>query len=82
MPSMDFLILTAQEKAEAEALNTEVFGVSADEMTSGPLAGGFIIPRRVVSDPLYIEHAPDLVAYLSTKPHAIMDLEEIFAPPE
>ncbi len=55
----------------------------ADNFDGGavvPLAGKFVANKRIVDDPDYQAHAPDLVAFLLTLPWAMLEGETIFAP--
>lgn len=46
------------------------------------LTGKFVANKRMVDDPDYLLHAPDLVTYLKTLPWCMLESETIFAPPE
>ena len=45
------------------------------------LVGKFVAPVRIVNDPAYLAHVPDMVAFLLTLPSALLENETIFLPP-
>lgn len=46
------------------------------------LVGQYVAPVRIVNDPEYLPHVPDMVAYLLTMPAALLENETIFLPAE
>lgn len=49
---------------------------------SVPLVGMLVAPKRIITDPDYLNYCPDLCTYLETLPWCILENETIFAPPE
>lgn len=44
------------------------------------LLGQYVAPVRIVNDPEYLAHVPDMVAFLLTLPSALLENETIFVP--
>lgn len=63
-------------------------GLNLNDQASGyavgaavTLAGNYVCPSAILSDPQALRYNPDLVAYLQDKPFAALDTDQIFAPP-
>lgn len=61
-------------------LNENADGVNAGAPVV--LSGKYVAPVRIINDPEYIAHVPDMIAYLSDLPWALLENETIFLPPE
>jgi len=80
-----YLILTTQEKNDAEALNDisaavegqEVTNALANNLGEGTLVGKWVIPARIMNDPLYTRW----LTMVASLPIRILDSETLFAPP-
>lgn len=59
-------------------INPDADGFDGGDVVT--LAGNYVAPKRIVDDPDYIAHAPDMVAMLLTLPWAMLETETIFAP--
>lgn len=59
-------------------LNDNATGVAAGEAVT--LTGKYILPKRIVDDPLYQARCPDLITFLLTLPWCSVEPETIFAP--
>lgn len=65
-------------------------GINTNELADGynvgdpiTLTGGkYVAPVRIVNDPEYLMHVPDMIEYLLTLPAAILENETIFLPYE
>jgi hypothetical protein len=60
-------------------LNDNADGIAAGETVS--LTGKYILPKRIVDDPLYQANCPNLITFLLTIPWCTLEPETIFAPP-
>lgn len=60
-------------------LNDNATGIAAGETVT--LTGKFILPKRIVDDPLYQQWCPNLITFLLTLPWCSVEPETIFAPP-
>lgn len=45
-----------------------------------PLVGQYVAPVRIVNDPQYLLHVPDMVAFILELPAALLENETIFLP--
>lgn len=88
MTTQAFILLDAQQKADAEALNDtpgsggvavearEIENPLSNNLGLGTLVGLFVIPARILNDPLYVRWVPSLGAL----PIHVMDSDTLFAP--
>lgn len=60
-------------------LNDNATGISAGATVT--LTGGYILPKRIVDNPLYQDNCPNLLTFLLTLPWCSLEDETIFAPP-
>ncbi len=47
-----------------------------------PLTGCYLVGYQLLSDPDYIQHVPDMIAFMLTIPICELDPEVVFLPPE
>lgn len=59
-------------------LNDNATGIAAGAVVT--LTGKYILPKKIVDDPLYITHCPALITFLLTLPWCSVEPETIFAP--
>jgi hypothetical protein len=59
-------------------LNDNAAGIAAGSVVS--LTGKYILPKKIVDDPLYVANCPALIAFLLTLPWCSVEPETIFAP--
>lgn len=79
-----FIVLTAEQKTSAEALNTEDVAVMAQAINNtlannlgfGTLVGLYVLPARILNDPAYAAWVPSLGGL----DIHVMDSETLFLP--
>jgi hypothetical protein len=61
-------------------LNDAATGIAAGATVT--LTGKYVLPKRIVDDPVYQANCPDLITFLLTLPWCTLEAETVFAPAE
>jgi hypothetical protein len=59
-------------------LNDAASGIAAGAVVA--LSGNYVLPKKIVDDPLYVTNCPALITFLLTLPWCSVEPDTIFAP--